>query len=895
MPEILEAGFFFPCFILLFITTITLLYPPEYLKVIGLWCDLTKEEHKECTAREEQLLQFASSLSKFALKRGHLAQWANDLEDLADAIPDTHGLLIHSVWEQLHPPIRRQLSPNHSSWASFCAAIRELRDGVEITPQKREIIVPVPWHRQRLPLCVPYKITDRPSTTPLVVKLTARMPRVYRGRDPTKTPVKDDSDSEEDDDDSSDSESEWDQETNDNDAFDADAPEYYTDYTRYYWPKYLFPDIDVSGPIRVIADVGLKLQGLLYDARKTILNLGNAYLEIEPLLHTSPQIYTKEQWEGITRVPNSVRGFKIGLAIEFPSHTLSLNSFDNNFRIHWRSVEEEKVHYRSRAVPDPVYDYPGWCTYTAKWLARRLNNPSKTTTLAVALSKSGKHPFRGLGKYGTNEVMAIAGKFTLLICLFPWMLLHTVLSNPVLFGLLCEAFIEFITPRALQSQAFVQSALRSDPKPPKTDRGIIPDFALSVTGDQKMQYVESLKVHGRKRSHLTEVEADLIDRYNVRPSCSNRDPSTFFSSKRKAAAPSLIAFDLSCVRFAVTQYGHLGALIAGDKWQKVLSELRSSPALLAKQAKEYRQLTRHLDERERIRFKPITLMTEDDQLQAAGFLSWAENPISEYYRKHPSFLNRDKRIDIERLSLTRQPTRWRDPKLISTVNRTGYMWSLFNPPFVVYQPKQATRKSMTAPPPPVKPPLQMYILQSEKTRDEYTIQHIKNETKGFTVGPHDFVGHGEYMNLGRTRSVICSSLSLSSLFNAPSFTGLCFWHESLSEQQMLALHRAREAKSRYPKGMRKMSIANTESEKKWRSPLVSDFKKTHPTASQSAVAKFIRSERKNQRAQVMEDIRALVEEDQGKKGHGRQASPRKASRVKNRSLIKTLAAKWKDM
>ncbi|KAK7015089.1 hypothetical protein R3P38DRAFT_3000142 [Favolaschia claudopus] len=1065
MPEILEAGYFFPYFILLFIITMNLL-SSDNLRVIGLWCDLTKNEHKECSPREERLLHQASSLSKTALQRDRLAQWANDLEDLADAIPDTHGLLIHQVWEGLHPPIRRQISPNHASWASFCNAIRDLQYGVETVPEK----LPVPWHRQRLPLYVPYKIGDRPSNTPLVVELTAQMPHVYRGRDPTQTRIPDKkknskkkntnvgdvdyvnyaSDSG--------SDSDWESEVDDSDgevysdadndndgvsseaaplpssatntknnkqrstsskavgkpstaagrvstaattsststavrngrsqsrksrqaaAFNAlffgpkataapafaetshagtapappEAPalttdkapalttdtapntttsastppptlpvpqppapasdKHFTDYTRYYWPKYVFPALDVSGPLRSISQVGLKLKGLLYDARKTIMNMGTAYLEIEPLLHTSPQIYTTKQWEGVIRVPSSDRGFKIGLAIQFPTHVLSLNSFDNNFRIHWRTPEAEKLHYKTRYVPDPVYDYPAWCTYTAKWLARRLRKPSKTMTLVAALSKSGKHPFRGLGKYGTNDVMAIAG-------FFPWILFYTVLSNPVLFCILCEAFIQFITPKALQTNSYIQSALRTNPRPPQNSGN--PDFALSVTDEQRLHYAESLKVHGRKRAHVTELEATLIDQYNQHSVASWQDadaqladalsqaqiqmmltkpsgqkgkktasrarsapgiskPSDFFTCPREPVGrlPSTVAFDMSSIRFAVTQYGHLGSVIAGSAWDSVLSELQSTIPLVVKQEKEYRQLTRNIDDDAScLRFKSILLLTAGEIDILANSFPWEENPIITYYRTHPTFLDHESRIHSNSLSLIRQPTRWRETKLFSTANRKGYTWSLFRPPFIIYQPKQTKWENADEPPPPIKPPVPMFTLESEHTRDAYTFSHVKEETKGYTVGPHDFVGHGHYINLGRT-----------------SFVGLCFWHESLTQAQMLALIRARDAKTRYVKGMRKMSLADTTAEKKWRTSLKSDFRKSHASGTQIELDSYIRRERKKERAGLLDVIRVLCQEEEtGKRQRGKKSSPRNSARVKNRSLIKTLAKKWHDI
>ncbi|KAJ6569976.1 hypothetical protein B0H10DRAFT_1964888 [Mycena sp. CBHHK59/15] len=140
MPEIFEAGYFFPCYIWFFIVLITIVHGQNGLRIIGLWCDLSAGECKASKTRETALLVYARALDKQALARGHLSQWANDLQDFADAIPDTHGLMIYKVWQGLHPPIRRQISPNHASWDSFCDALRNLVHGVETVPTACELL-----------------------------------------------------------------------------------------------------------------------------------------------------------------------------------------------------------------------------------------------------------------------------------------------------------------------------------------------------------------------------------------------------------------------------------------------------------------------------------------------------------------------------------------------------------------------------------------------------------------------------------------------------------------------------------------------------------------------------------------------------------------------------------
>ncbi|KAJ6611096.1 hypothetical protein B0H10DRAFT_1953377 [Mycena sp. CBHHK59/15] len=360
MPEIFEVGYFFPCYIWFFIVLVTLVHGPAGLNVLGFWCDLSVGEAKASAHRESALLAYAANLDKQALKRGHLARWANDLQDLADAIPDTHGLMIHRIWKGLPPPIRRQISPNHASWETFCNALRNLVPGVETIPDT----IPLPWHREPLPPYIPYQIGDTPSRSGLVVKLNRHMPELFRGRDPDPStpkkkkknrslspgPVHDYdyvSDSEDEDIDTAvipEPEPEAEPKLEISVPLSSEMHGDGTDLSRYFWPRYALPVLSngCQSAADALTSAGMRLVGLVYDARKTIMDLGSIFVEFEPLLHTSPQIYTRKQWDGVKPGSRTVassniqlfpftdnnhfkyRGFKIGYAIKFLSHILSL-------------------------------------------------------------------------------------------------------------------------------------------------------------------------------------------------------------------------------------------------------------------------------------------------------------------------------------------------------------------------------------------------------------------------------------------------------------------------------------------------------------------------------------------------------------------------------------------
>ncbi|KAJ6596634.1 hypothetical protein B0H10DRAFT_1960045 [Mycena sp. CBHHK59/15] len=81
-----------------------------------------------------------------------------------------------------------------------------------------------------------------------------------------------------------------------------------TDLLHYFWPRYALPVLPSTAlsACDAISSAGMRLVSLVYDARKTIMNLGTVFVEFEPLLHTSLQIYIHKQWNGITQVPRGL-------------------------------------------------------------------------------------------------------------------------------------------------------------------------------------------------------------------------------------------------------------------------------------------------------------------------------------------------------------------------------------------------------------------------------------------------------------------------------------------------------------------------------------------------------------------------------------------------------------
>ncbi|KAJ6550918.1 hypothetical protein B0H10DRAFT_1968699 [Mycena sp. CBHHK59/15] len=259
--------------------------------------------------REATLLAYAKTFDKHALARGHLARWAKDLQDLADAIPDTHGLMIHTVWSGLHAPIRRQISPNHASWDTFSSALRDLKHGIETTPTSY-------WEH---PIS---QRTCSENNTPYARAISRQDPDPSRQKKRSKARSISPAHSHVSDSDDEDIDTTIVLETEILTLDDEKEQVNYESRTEHEPIFHVLSDRAYSA-VGAMQSAGMKLTGLVYDARKTIMNLGTVFVEVP-------------------NGPSKHRGFKIGYAIEFLSHVLCWNSFDNNFRMHWRLLKRKR-------------------------------------------------------------------------------------------------------------------------------------------------------------------------------------------------------------------------------------------------------------------------------------------------------------------------------------------------------------------------------------------------------------------------------------------------------------------------------------------------------------------------------------------------------------------------
>ncbi|KAF8192357.1 hypothetical protein K438DRAFT_1935136 [Mycena galopus ATCC 62051] len=411
---------------------------PDTLVIHSISADVKDSEIDDMIKREDRLLTYASTFSSEMVRAEVHAVWAILLGRLADAVPDTHGLLIYSVWEKLPTLYRNQLSSNYTVWKEFCTAISGLNFGIKTQPAQ----LPVPWYRLAA-VCHLYtkQLSDgttafkRPSECQLAVRLNRYMPETWRGINPDRRrgalpppcdrawedPIPGRTDSRcnlfhalapvasgtlaltgpdkkvKESKKAAKKRVELTTNSRLTSFFSnvpaatsgskvqlqcsmagvsshleklgvkklAKKPEDCTDkdidHSLYLYPRYLFPSLDDFNipEERVFNDLGLELMNIEYDPRSLILYLKACYLEIESLLHTSPQFFKNEDWEMIARIPAKERGFKVVIALTLKIHTIVWLSKDNLCYVYWLSNADMAL-ARAARVPDVLLDYWKW-------------------------------------------------------------------------------------------------------------------------------------------------------------------------------------------------------------------------------------------------------------------------------------------------------------------------------------------------------------------------------------------------------------------------------------------------------------------------------------------------------------------------------------------------------
>ncbi|KAK7037435.1 hypothetical protein VNI00_011186 [Paramarasmius palmivorus] len=326
----------------------------------------------------------------------------------------------------------------------------------------------------------------------------------------------------------------------------------------------VWPDEDIcpalsngSGTEEFIKE-DLRLCNIHYHQRILILQFtSHRYLLVRPLLHSSPNLYTRDQWvTKVAKVPSRDRGFKILVALRFgDSYVLSFNSNDCLGMVRWMrgasslnsfpvlsplcTPSQSSTFYKQvlgRVQPDSpsifTESYSVWLQRLIHWIRGCTTRPKVSIFLAI---KDDQDAFDGCGAYMTSVVLACAG-------LRPWQAAVDVASCPARVARLAEAMFEVVyrghksnIPRIRRAWAY---------------NGV----SLSATEDDILEYGPHLHVYAHNKYTVsTDMKQELsrIERDH------DNENDVFH-------APFFTSCDLP---------GHLGPLIRGTLAQEAKDPL----------------------------------------------------------------------------------------------------------------------------------------------------------------------------------------------------------------------------------------------------------------------------------------------------------------------------------
>lgn len=97
MPETIQAGYDIPGYVQAFLDSPKVQANPSVTKIKGFAGDIIQAEKPAMKARSTRVLNFSKTWDSAAFQANRHIAWAQDLWLLAQAVPDTWGLLVSEV------------------------------------------------------------------------------------------------------------------------------------------------------------------------------------------------------------------------------------------------------------------------------------------------------------------------------------------------------------------------------------------------------------------------------------------------------------------------------------------------------------------------------------------------------------------------------------------------------------------------------------------------------------------------------------------------------------------------------------------------------------------------------------------------------------------------------
>ncbi|KAF8125217.1 hypothetical protein K438DRAFT_2002220 [Mycena galopus ATCC 62051] len=376
------------------------------------------------------------------------------------------------------------------------------------------------------------------------------------------------------------------------------------DHSLYLWPRYLFPVLDDPAEANAVAAAGMVLEGVEHDPRSLVINVKVGHLEIESLLHTSPQIFQNMEFFLVMRVPAKKRGFKVVIALGMVTHTIGWLSQDNLSYVFWLSPSDVAL-ARPCRVPDVVLDYGRWCKFVVSWLQQQDMDPKwDLKSFAYVLSMPGNHPMRGVGRYSEDEIAWRSERY---------LILDDVLSQSKNLNKLCG----------------------------KDSDDIDSSHLLITTKESVLRYERWLTVHKQAVVSISERKKRLVLRYNRLSIRSHRKKDLTLM----VDAPWTL--DLAELAPALLLFGHMGPAIV-DNWSELYDREASAAPTITSLMRE-RKLpkwpsTIPRSKLQELMLKPTTELSLDDINLLKADLGSDVNPVVQYFHQKASHFHQPIRL-----------------------------------------------------------------------------------------------------------------------------------------------------------------------------------------------------------------------------------------------------------
>ncbi|KAF9473611.1 hypothetical protein BDN70DRAFT_937309 [Pholiota conissans] len=301
-------------------------------------------------------------------------------------------------------------------------------------------------------------------------------------------------------------------------------------------PTFMFPYMyaTAKGTRIPIQDRQLVLVECINDPRSYVFKFvdfaqNECWFYLQPLTHTTVQIYTIEQWDGaISKVNRHYRGFKIAIAFRFKSHVLAFVSLDNLFKLSWAFNRSELP----RQYPHIFFEFDRFLESVATWIQHRRGGrlplkPKARCGNALLLVRDDP-VWHGVGVYTVSEIWHMAG-------LSPFLTEEEVFDSPSRTARLCCAFYSFA--------AVTYNGLW------KLTKQHMYGYFVAISVEDRLKYSNFLHVWGKDRTFISERHYKLL----------KQNPDGATSMMPDVFEPGLIHTALTL------QNCNLGGLIFGTK------------------------------------------------------------------------------------------------------------------------------------------------------------------------------------------------------------------------------------------------------------------------------------------------------------------------------------------